>query len=53
MTTSDAANCLWAFCTLGLAQAPAYPRMMRTIDKQLHTLPAPLLGQLVTREHIR
>ena len=47
LTSSDTAHCLWAFCTLGLAQAPAYPRMMRAIDKQLHTLSAELVGQLI------
>ena len=43
----DAAKCLWAFCALGLAQAPAYPRMMRTIDKQLHTLPAQQISRMI------
>jgi hypothetical protein len=46
-TAVDTAWCIWAFCTLGLAQAPAYPRMMRSIDKQLHTLPASLIAQLI------
>ena len=46
-TAPDAARCLFAFNSLGLAQAPAYPRMMRTVDKQLHTLPATLIAQLL------
>ena len=46
-TALDAAQCLWALCHVGMAQAPAFPRMMRTIDKQMNSLPAPLIAQLI------
>ena len=45
--TADAARCMWAFCTLSLLQAPAYPQMMRSIEKHLHNLPAELLCELI------
>ena len=47
LTSTDAARCLWAFCTLNLLQAPAYPKMMRALEKHLPSLPAKLLCQLV------
>lgn len=47
LTSTDAARCLWAFCTLKLLQAPAYPKMMRALEKHLPSLPAKLLCQLV------
>ena len=46
-TPADAAKCLWAFCALGLKQAPAYTRMMRTLEKQLQALKADDLCQLI------
>ena len=47
LTAADVGRCIWAFSTLGLAQAPAYPRMMRAIDQKLHSLPAELICQLI------
>ena len=47
LNSTDAARCLWAFCTLSLLQAPAYPKMMRSLEKHLASLPAELLCQLV------
>ena len=44
--TADAARCMWAFCTLSLLQAPAYPQMMRSVEKHLNNLPAELLCEL-------
>ena len=47
LTAADTAKCLWAFCALGLAQAPAYGKMMRAVDKQMHTLPSEMLCALI------
>ena len=38
---------MWAFCTLSLLQAPAYPQMMRSVEKHLSNLPAELLCELI------
>ena len=38
---------MWAFCTLSLLQAPAYPQMMRSVEKHLNNLPAELLCELI------
>ena len=46
LTASDTARCLWAFCSLGLAQAPAYHKMMRAVDKKMDSLQPDLLCQL-------
>ena len=47
LTASDTARCLWAFCSLGLAQAPAYHKMMRAVDKKMDSLQPDLLCQLL------
>ena len=39
---------MWAFCTLGLAQAPSYARMMRSMERSIGSLPAELVCQLIS-----
>mgnify|MGYP007078254836 CR=1 FL=1 len=47
LSSSDTAKVLWAFCTLGLAQAPSYARMMRSMERQVHSLSADLICELI------
>jgi len=46
LSSSDIGKVVWAFCTLGLAQAPSYARMMRSIERSVGTFSAELLCQL-------
>ena len=48
LSASDTAKVVWAFCTLGLAQAPSYARMMRSMERSIGTLPAELICQLIS-----
>ena len=47
LTVADTARCLWAFCAMGLAQAPTYGKMMRAVEKQVRALPAEVLCRLI------
>ena len=42
----DVARCLWGFCKMGLGHAPAYLRMIRTIERNFSSFSAELVLQL-------